>query len=282
VNVREFNAEAPGKHLLVLGAVHGNEVCGPLAIRRIMDDLEKKSVTLQAGRLTVIPVVNERAHHQNVRYVEENLNRVFLRHARPQSYEAGLANQVIPHIEACDLLLDIHSFSAPGRPFVFQDVEAMGPFAAAMHFPIVMTGWPEIYAQAKDKNEGDTVGFALGLGKEAILVECGQHQEPGAEALAYQAILNAMAYAGLVDKPYEVAARTEFIHLRQVYFRDQDGAMARLWRHGDPVRKGETLATMGNGHALTAPEDGFVLLPHHTAKPGDEWFYFGVERNHKL
>lgn len=275
--VKTYHAKKQGKHLLVMGAIHGDEVCGPKAINRLIQQLEDGNISLEAGNLTLIPVCNERAYAQNVRYVDENLNRIFVPHGLTNSYEAMLVKEIMPHVDACDVLLDIHSFHTPGTPFVFQDSPEVAAFAHAVQFPIIMTGWPEIYAPVKDKNEGDTVGYALQQGKDAILIECGQHEDPQGVELAYQAILNALFYTGLVTRSAQThAGQTQVIHMQKAFFKEKDGSLTKSWMHGDKLIKGEVIANYEDGSVLTAPDDGFILLPNAATKTGDEWFYFGV------
>ena len=81
-----WSALAPGPSLLVLGAVHGNEVCGAHAVVRLVDALDEGRLQLQRGRLTLVPVANALAFGQNTREGERNLNRRFMPRAEPQDY----------------------------------------------------------------------------------------------------------------------------------------------------------------------------------------------------
>lgn len=62
LRLREFVADAPGPHLLVTGAVHGDEFEPIAAIRRLIDLFAAGGEsTLKCGRLTLVPIVNEAA-----------------------------------------------------------------------------------------------------------------------------------------------------------------------------------------------------------------------------
>lgn len=89
-------ALAPGPSLVVLGAVHGNEVCGAHAIVRAIDDLTHGRLRLLRGRLTLVPVANPLAFAQATREGERNLNRHFLPQPAPQDYEDRITNQLTP------------------------------------------------------------------------------------------------------------------------------------------------------------------------------------------
>ncbi len=65
--------------------------------------------------------------------------------------------------------------------------------------------------------------------------------------------------------------------MQKVYYHEHDATLAKPWKHLDYVSKGEVMAFLGNERTLTAPDDGYIILPKGHAKPGDEWFYFGIE-----
>ena len=51
-----YHGLAPGQRLLVLGAVHGNEICGTQAILQLMKELEDGRLTIERGSVTFVPV----------------------------------------------------------------------------------------------------------------------------------------------------------------------------------------------------------------------------------
>lgn len=59
-----FQGKYPGKHLLILGAIHGNEVCGTQAIEKLISQLESGEIVIENGSLTLVPVANEAAYLQ--------------------------------------------------------------------------------------------------------------------------------------------------------------------------------------------------------------------------
>ena len=79
-----FKSGKAGKHILILGAVHGNEVAGTIAQKNLIDLIEKGEIKLVSGQITFIPMVNEKAHDKDVRFIDVNLNRVVLGSFRVQ------------------------------------------------------------------------------------------------------------------------------------------------------------------------------------------------------
>ena len=62
LRVHQFHGLRPGPRLIVLGAVHGNEVAGPLAIGRALAELDAGRWRIERGVVTFVPVTNPLAH----------------------------------------------------------------------------------------------------------------------------------------------------------------------------------------------------------------------------
>ena len=56
--VHQFYGLRPGPRLLVLGAVHGNEVAGTLGIQRIVAELDAGALRIARGCPPFVPVTN--------------------------------------------------------------------------------------------------------------------------------------------------------------------------------------------------------------------------------
>lgn len=286
VKMVRYASPNPGPHLVILGSVHGNETCGAEAIKKILAQIETGQITIMQGSVTFVPVVNRLAYERGVRYVDHNLNRDLRRRENPADYEDVIGNIICPLIEECNFLLDLHSNHSEGQPFVFagppnQEEES---FRRSLGPDLEVFGWTEAYARITgkviDSTSIGTVEYARLFGATAVTLECGQHNDPKSVDVAITAIRNALDYCrispanGFKTRPVESRLR---IQLEGVYKRDDEGRLARNWRHADRVKKGEPIAYKEDGTVISATDDGFVLLPHSTCLKGDEWFYFGVE-----
>ena len=152
-------SHAPGPRLLVTGAVHGNEVCGTLAIRRVLAEIESGALVIRRGSVTFVPVCNPLAFQRGQRAGDRNLNRALEPKPFPADDEDRLANWLCPLLAAHDGLLDLHSFHSGGAPFVMvgpQDNDGrLEPFAHAateealarvLGVPRAVDGWLGTYA----------------------------------------------------------------------------------------------------------------------------------------
>lgn len=297
---QSWAALTPGPALIVLGAVHGNETCGAHAIARVIDALHQGRIRLRRGRLTLLPVANPLAFAQGTREGERNLNRRFVPRAQPQDYEDRLTRQLAPLLAAHDALLDLHSFHTPGAPFAMVGpLDNDGPrepfarageemaLARALGVDQVVQGWLQVYdraAQARGQAPDDegigTNEYMRSQGGYAVTIECGQHQDPAAVAVAERAIHGALAQLGLADVPAPPASTGPAARLKDVVLRESEGdRLARDWRSFDPVRAGQPVAWRADGRPVPAPFDGCVLFPFPEAGVGRELFYLAERGN---
>ncbi len=291
---QSWAALAPGPALIVLGAVHGNEVCGAHAIAHTIDELHAGRLKLTRGRLTLVPVANALAFKNRTRGGERNLNRHFVPRADPQDYEDRVTRQLAPLLAAHDVLLDLHSFHTAGEPFAMvgprDNPGPREPFARAaeelalaraLGAPQVVQGWLEVYdqaARARGAVPGDdgigTNEFMRSQGGYAVTLECGFHDDPKAIGVAVQAIRGALAHLGMAEMAPPPRHDGRVARLREVVLRESPGdRLARDWRSFDAVDAGTVIGLRADGRAVTAPRAGCVLFPFPESQVDQEWFY---------
>jgi uncharacterized protein len=106
-----------GPKLIVLGAVHGNEICGTQGIEAVMAMLDSGALTLERGQVTFVPITNPLAYRLQQRNGDRNLNRNLAPTDQPIEFEDHIANWLCPLLAQHDVLLDLHSFQSGDRPF---------------------------------------------------------------------------------------------------------------------------------------------------------------------
>ncbi len=207
IAIHQFACLQAGPKLIVLGAVHGNEICGTLAIRRLLQELEQGVLRIECGTLTMAPVTNPLAYQLKRRPGERNLNRNMRITDAPQDFEDRISNVMCPLLQAHDVLLDLHSFHTPGTPFALigprNNRGELEPFARAREEEAMalrlgvgrfVEGWLETYAQGVRNRQARgaeaSVDYGVGTtetmrryGGIAITLECGQHEEETAPTM---------------------------------------------------------------------------------------------------
>ena len=282
VQILTYSSPKIGRRLVVLGGVHGNEVCGTKAIRAFLPKLDSGAVEIVAGSVTFVPCCNPLAFERGARYVDHNLNRHLCRKESPKDYEDQVANILCPVLEACDVLLDLHSYHTHGPAFIFAgpDGTEETAFRRSLGPAIEVYGWADGYARAlgkaNDTTSNGTTEYTRLHGGVALTLECGHHADPSSVDVATQAIENAMAYCGLTERTAKTYPLDLRVRLENVYWRKDNGRLARAWHHLDPIKAGEPFAFDEKGAPIAAEKDGYVILPKETCPVGDEWFYFGV------
>ena len=290
----------PGPRLLVTGAVHGNEICGPEAIGRAIADCRAGKIAIRRGHVTFVPIVNAKAYRNNTREGDRNLNRNLRERAVTSDNEDLVGNVLCKLLRAHDVLLDIHSFRSQGEPFVFVgpqdnsgDIEPFrlsqqeGELALRLGPKTIMHGWLPAYTRAAQERrrrggQGDpaegigTTEFMRSVGGYGVTLECGNHSDPRAVDIAYDAIVNALGHLGLTDARPSPAKIEKTIEIVDAVLGDPGDHLARDFITGDAVRSGETIVVRADGSKLVAPSDGFVVFPDRNARPMGEICYFGV------
>lgn len=307
----QYAGRAPGPRLIVTGAVHGNEVCGTLAIQRLIGELDAGTVAIARGLLTLVPVTNTLAYALGRRAGDRNLNRALAPSALPREFEDHVANWLCPLLAAHQVLLDLHSFNSAGRPFVMvgprDNRGSVEPFAQAAREEALarclgvdraVDGWLDTYTRgvARRREEAGAAAGTLDLnaaygvgtteymravGGCALTLECGQHADPQAPEVAYRAIRATLAHLGLTDEPAPPpVAPIEALSLHSVVDkRDPGDHFARPWQSFDPLRAGERIGTRADGTPVLAPEDGWIVFPSTAAQARQEWFYLARASN---
>jgi predicted deacylase len=309
-----FHGLALGPRLVVLGAVHGNEVCGALAIGELLTDIDTDKLVIERGTLTFVPVTNPLAWQLKQRTGDRNLNRNMAPSASPQDFEDRIANVLCPILEAHDVLLDLHSFHTGGAPFVMIGPQnnngELEPFAHAeqeMQLALhtgpfrILEGWLDTYARGlkrrntaaaipgldrsqalvTDTNYGvGTTEYMRSRGGYGVTLECGQHEDPNAVTVAKNAIEQTLALLGMTDKlPQLPASDREILRLVEVTDRDHAGdTFTREWCSFDAVKAGDLIGTRHTGTEVKAQTNGFIVFPNPGGQVGQEWFYFAQRR----
>lgn len=273
----KFVGKKTGVKLLVLGAVHGNEVAGPLACERLVADINSGKIEIKAGELTLVPVANPKAHQKDVRQIDENLNRVIKHNANPENYEQSLGDEVAKKIDACDYLLDIHSTHNSGDvPFSFLDYSTEGNLRIIKAIPVdyVLSGWPEVYGTQDSIQDFSTETYAHTAGKNGVTLECGYHKDKAAIDIAYDSIVNLMIELGMVEGRV-FSNNKKIIKMTDIIIKEKEGHLVQNFKHLDFVPKGTIIAKCDDGQELKAETDCYIIIPNHECEVGAEWYYLG-------
>lgn len=255
------------RHVVFACLVHGDEV-GPLAgVLQVIQDLREGRLHF-GGRATFL-VGNPRAARLGQRFVQADLNRVFLDGVAP-SYESQRADLLRPILDGCELFVDLHQTALQSRH----------PFYTLPWSP-EWARWCRVLAAAPvwvTRPQG--VSFAKGVrcadeyvrdgGAAGITVELGQKGLTElAEKGAADAIRRALAAVDAMaqGESLEQLAREQpepryLVTAHKLPFSAPELALRDGFVNFQPVKRGERLSAEGSP-ALICPEDGLLVFPKY-------------------
>ena len=201
-----FDSGRPGPHVMVNAVIHGNELCGAVAV----DFLFREKVRPKAGKLTLV-FCNVAAYlsfdpsrPSASRYVDEDMNRVWtpdVLDGPRQSTELARARELRPLIDTVDQLLDLHSMQHATAPLSLAGLTHQGlALARAVAVPELVVCDEGHKAGKRLRDYGD---FGVdGHARSALLVECGQHWERSSVDVAMASTLRFLRLFDIVDDAF--------------------------------------------------------------------------------
>ena len=192
-----------GPHVMVTAVVHGNEICGAIAL----DTFFKSGLKPRIGKLT-LGFCNVDAFLQFdpedptiTRFVDEDFNRVWddaTLDGPRQSAELTRARTIRPIIAEADYLLDIHSMQTKVDALVLSGPLAKGrALAKGTGIPKLVVSDHGHAAGRRMRDYGDFINPVSH--KNSLLVEAGQHWEKNSEAVSIETMFRYLAHLGTLS-----------------------------------------------------------------------------------
>ena len=276
-----FEAAVPGPHVMITAVVHGNELCGAIAL----DHLFRENLRPARGKLT-LGFANVGAFHsfdpaqpRESRYLDEDFNRLWdvaTLEGERDSAELRRAREIRPLVDQADFLLDIHSMQHATAPLMMAGPLPKGRTLARG------VGIPETVVSdaghAAGRRMRDYLGFAEEASpRNALLIECGQHWEAGSREVAietaYRFLRHLEAIAPEVAEPYvsEPAPDQKFIEVAEpVTIETDEFRFAKNYRGLEVIAKAGTVIGYDGDKEITTPFDDCVLImPSRRLNKGD-------------
>ena len=292
--VWQFDTGLDGPTVMITSLIHGNEICGAIAIKELIEKLRvgpqsflgSTPPLLLRGRL-LLAFCNLKAFDQfdpkNLhasRFVDEDMNRVWSKDrldlSRSQSYETARANQLLPWVTRADVLLDLHSMHDVGDPLLLTGLN-QADIAFARSLEAVGPPVGHIVADA-----GHSDGIRLRDFQSqttALLVECGFHLDQSSVVVARQSIYQVLVATKLCAATAaltEWAKCAERVEYKQVQVTNAVVAasiqmqFASDWHNMQTIEKAGTLIAIdGAIEHRTAYDHCTLIMPSlKQLKPG--------------
>ena len=278
LSVRVFHGAEPGPTVFVSGAVHGDEIVGTAVIQHLAQQIDPSRLS---GTVLLVPVTNIFGFLNRSRYLPDrrDLNRSF-----PGSVSGSLASQLAQVffsevVQRASLGIDIHTAAVHRYNLPQIRIDKGNPrlveLAMAFGAPVIIES---------PLREGSLRSKAKEEGVDMLLLKAG-------EALRFDnlsiqtgvaGVLRVLAHLGMIDADDRLAwvsvpARSN----KSTWVRSTRGGVAHPAKtSGDPVRKGDLLATVAGllgeePEAVISPIDG-IIIGHATlpvVHQGDALFH---------
>ena len=286
--VHSFDSGKAGPHVMVNALTHGNEFCGRVAVRLLLDE----GVRPTTGRLT-LSFANVAAHDSfdpdrpaDSRFVDRDFNRIWaddLIDEDTQSVEAARAREMRPVVRTVDQLLDLHSTHNCDRAFfVIPNLTQPRDLAVAV-------GTPPTRVLLKD---GGMHGPTLmeyrrfldpGTAATAIVAECGRHWMHSCADMAVTTAVEFLRRAGVIDedtasrlrRPVPADPNVDYEITQDLFAQTDAFRYVRSFSGFDALADGEIIAWDGDRPVRPPHPDSVVLLARPEPKRGGEAISFG-------
>ena len=277
-----FASARLGPHVLLQALTHGNEVCGAIALDRLL----REGARPARGTLSIV-FANVDAYRRfdpgdpfASRCVDEDFNRLWTPEVLDgprQSIELKRARSLRPLYDTVDYLLDLHSMSEPCPPLAMAGLRRKGlALARAVGTPqhVVIDGGHAAGRRLRDYAFFDEEDDP----RSALLIECGQHWETAAPEVALQSVLRFLRHFRMAEQALLEAFLDPAPAPRQ---RLIEVTAAVTIATGDfaftlPVRGLQTIPVAGTPYAVdggtpirTPYDDCVLIMPTRKPKRGE-------------
>lgn len=271
--------------IAVFGGTHGNEYEGQVAVTRLCQELDPRTLR---GRVLLMPQLSESACRAHTRVSPEdgvNMNRAF-----PGSPRGSLSSRIAHFassriIPQARVVIDLH---AGGREAVFPLCTSFHPLADRAQFRETaevarLFDTPFMFIYSRQMGSGLLTDHAEDEGKIAIGGEFGAAESTSARGTrhAYEGVRNVLRHYRLLDEPVVKIdpARTRAPRLVEAPTLDdyvpcpRSGIWEPVVQPGDDVEAGDLIGRLhdfdehpAHAQALHAHRGGVVIACYHGAR----------------
>jgi predicted deacylase len=255
-----WRGKEDGPVLGITAAVHGDEINGTGAIRRL---IEEPPFELRRGALILVPVINIMGFERHSRYTPDrrDLNRTFPG-SKKGSLTGRLAYLIMDEVvRRCDFIVDLHTAAVrrTNFPNVRADMDDPGCERLANAFG------SEVIVNSLGP-DGSLRREACKAGCPTIILEAGEvwKVEPSVQDMTQRGLTHVMAELDMIDVADDVRLDTtphQMVVHGSSWVRAGNGGFLKFHvAPGETVHKDQPLAT---NTGLLGTEYETIISPHH-------------------
>ena len=266
-NIFNFTSNKEGLNVAVLAGVHGDEKSGIIAIKDIVENFE-----INSGNVIFI-ICNQKAIDENKRYIDENLNRCFLKDKiKTNSYEENIANDLKEIISQCDICLDLHnSTSVESEPFIICERNAT-KYLDSINCKKVCYGF--------DINEPGGTDYYMNMNnKIGICVECGYLGDENLDFVR-NVISNFLSKTkNLEVTKYLIYNNKEFFELEEAYTSDEECEIYLNFKDFEYIEKNMLIGNkLHSKEDIIIDENSYLLFTNKKVTTAGDEVYLKLKK----
>jgi succinylglutamate desuccinylase len=255
--VKKIGAK-PGKTVAIFAGIHGNEKVGIEALKILL-----KNVSIKSGVVYFV-FANPLAIKKRVRVVNKNMNRLFYKGNKGNSYEDVRVRKLMKLLDGCHAFLDIHSYnSKTGNQFAITEAKGYG-IIKKMNFPVVAEGF--------SKMGHGTDGYMNSIGKVGICIECGTtNRYKKFIPLAVKSSKQFLQYFGCIEKEseYDSIKQRRVKAFKIIYKKHNNFRFTKSFLDFERLPAGKPFAFNGNKPVI-ADKGECIIFPRPNVPIGGE------------
>ena len=268
----------PGKAIVILGGVHGNETVGIHFAHRFLHRHKKKIHTLKSGSITFI-LGNPDAFKAGVRYIDSDLNRSFTdkstldttktEHRRALNIRAYLTSHT-PHA-----IIDLHSVSIGDFKILVTRTDDKQACENIKKIKTIDT----VFLFQENHIPGTTIAEARKHNTTAFAIECGNHNAHSAIQIAEEAVYNTLQDLDMLSIKTQLPHQKKAQHTTKTQRTYRTIGIIKSGHNfrymvqnpttGLPVKKNDPIAHTKEHGIQKAPCDCILFMPSKKPKPTD-------------
>lgn len=185
------------KTVTIFWWIHWDEVSWIKATKQFINEVNNENIIINNWKIIIVTECNEKAIIMNKREVKYNLNRLFFKWNKWNSYEVKRSNELMNILDKSDYLLDLHSTSEASIPFSFAEEDTLD-FAKTLWISHIVTWWKNL----EDSIWGSTEEYIDSIWWKWYTYEAWSHLDIDWARNAYKILLNFLSSLWIIDKKY--------------------------------------------------------------------------------
>ena len=266
----QISSQHPGAHVVIVGGTHGNEPAGVKAIVQLHRAFRNGEISLDQGKISFL-LGNPKAYEKDVRYIDSDLNRVFVKQD-PSTVEGKRAAEIEAFLvdpDDINALLDLHSVSIGDFKLLVYTKDD----PANTEIALKLSSIPLHFVFHPEHMPGTLIQAAGAHGIRGLIVECGNHYTKQAVKTARQHILSFLAHHHLIDKGHLLKETTPariicYESIQAIKPHADFKFLIEDIKTGTTLSKGQKYARDDHGYHV-APQDCHVVVPSRVVKHTD-------------